>query len=173
VADRDSCRELGEAAWSWVTNQVQDRDGPWLPENVSVDQPQLNPAESRDSLYVGIAGLTPLLCEIAQYRPLTDAEQHLATRVVARLRAQTAVRTEACLYAGLAGDAMALKLLDPGREATVLERLTYLQTPAGWPSTFDFEGTGGRTRRCYRQENRGCRRHRDRGIPPPPHTSHR
>ena len=48
------------------------------------------PAEDRDSLYAGIAGLAPVLAEIAQYRALNDVEQVLATRIVARLRAQAA-----------------------------------------------------------------------------------
>jgi hypothetical protein len=81
------------------------------------------------------------LAEVAQYRPLSDAEQDLATRVVARLSAMAATRTEASLYGGLAGDAMALKLLAPGREVIALQRLADLMTPAGWSSTTPLAGS--------------------------------
>src|SRR5262245_1315627 len=74
--DRESCRwmvnrrpmtaagvyrELGEDAWRWVLGQVRDDDGPWLPEVVGVSGGEPAPADDRDSLYAGIAGLAPVL----------------------------------------------------------------------------------------------------------------
>ena len=139
MAAADGYRELGEAAWRWVRSQLREDDGPWLPESVLDDGPEPTPGADRDSLYAGIAGLTPVLAEIAQHRPLNDAEQDLADRIVARLAATAAVRTEPSLYGGLAGDATGLRLLAPGREAVALDRLIALMTPAGWLSTLDTE----------------------------------
>ena len=124
-------RELGEAAWAWVLGQVREQDGPWLPEVVPDDGP-VEPGEDRDSLYAGIAGLAPVLAEISQHRAVSDAEQALATGIVARLSAMAQTRTEPSLYSGLAGDVTALKLLAPGSERMALHRLAELMTPAGW-----------------------------------------
>ena len=94
------------------------------------------PAEDRDSLYAGIAGLAPVLAEIAQYRAADrrragprDAGRRPASS------AQASVRTEPSLYDGLAGDVTALKLLAPGSEPIALQRLAELRTPAGWNTT--------------------------------------
>ena len=135
----DAYRELGEAAWSWVLSQVREDDGPFLPATVPEDGGQVAPAEDRDSLYSGIGGLAPVLAEIAQYRPLRDVEHALAAGVVARLSAKARVRTEPSLYDGLAGDALALKLLAPGRELIALQRLADLMTPAGWNTTIQID----------------------------------
>ena len=124
-------RDLGEAAWAWVLGQVREEDGPWLPEVVPDDGP-VEPGEDRDSLYAGIAGLAPVLAEISQHRAVSDAEQALATGIVARLSAMAQTRTEPSLYSGLAGDVTALKLLAPGSERMALHRLAELMTPAGW-----------------------------------------
>lgn len=137
VAAADGYRELGEAAWRWVRSQLRDDDGPWLPESVPDDGPEPTPGADRDSLYAGIAGLAPVLAEIAQHRSLDKSEQGLADRIVARLAAVAAVRTEPSLYGGLAGDATGLRLLVPGREAVALDRLIALMTPAGWPNPLD------------------------------------
>jgi lantibiotic modifying enzyme len=135
----EAYRELGEAAWSWVLSQVREDDGPWLPATVSEDRRQPEPAEDRDSLYAGIAGLAPVLAEIAQRRALSDVEQALASGVVARLSAEASVRTEPSLYDGLAGDLTALKLLAPGIEPGALQRLAELMTPAGWKTTLELD----------------------------------
>jgi hypothetical protein len=137
VATADGYRELGEAAWRWVRSQLREDDGPWLPESVADDGPEPTPSADRDGLYAGIAGLAPVLAEIAQHRPLDEAEQDLADRIVARLATVAAVRTESSLYGGLAGDATGLRLLAPGREAVALDRLIALMTPAGWPNPLD------------------------------------
>ena len=97
------------------------------------------PAEDRDSLYAGIAGLAPVLAEIAQYRALRDVEEVLVAGVVSRLSAKTSVRVEPSLYDGLAGDVTALRLLAPGREPIALERLADLMNPAGWNTTVQID----------------------------------
>jgi lantibiotic modifying enzyme len=132
-------RETGEAAWSWVLEQVRENEGPWLPEAVPDEAPQQTPAEDRDSLYAGIAGLAPVLAEIAQHRELDARERALATGIVNRLTAQSGSRTEPSLYDGLAGYATALRLLAPGAETAPLRRLSELATTDGWRSTLAFE----------------------------------
>ncbi|MDP9240886.1 MAG: lanthionine synthetase [Actinomycetota bacterium] len=132
-------RELGEAAWLWVLGHVTDDGGPWLPEVVSDDDPPTGPADDRDSLYSGIAGLAPVLAEIGQARALSEVEEALAAGIVARLSAAARVRTEPSLYFGLAGDATALRLLAPGSEQVALQRLADLMTPAGWDTTEELE----------------------------------
>jgi lantibiotic modifying enzyme len=134
-------RDVGEAAWSWVLSQVRGDQGPWLPDTVPDDQPPSGPAADRDSLYAGIAGLAPVLAEIAQSRALSDTEQYLADAVVARLAAQARTRTEASLYDGLAGDATALAMLAPGTEAAALQRVASLMTPPGWLTTLGQDGS--------------------------------
>ncbi|MFB7508534.1 lanthionine synthetase LanC family protein [Streptomyces broussonetiae] len=136
----DVYRDVGEAAWAWVLRQVREDEGPWLVETVPEDGPgTMSPAKDRDSLYAGIAGLAPVLAEIAQYRKLSAKEAALATGIVSRLSAQAGQRTEPSLYDGLAGDAMALRLLAPGEEAVALRRLAVLATSEGWKTTLDFE----------------------------------
>jgi hypothetical protein len=136
VVTADGYRRLGETAWRWVRSQLREDDGPWLPESVP-DGSEPTPSADRDSLYAGIAGLAPVLAEIAQRRALNELEQDLADRIVARLAAAAAGRSEPSLYGGLAGDATGLRLLAPGREAVALDRLVALMTPAGWLSTLD------------------------------------
>ena len=136
MASGEAYRDLGEAAWSWVLSHVADDDGPWLPATVPEDQNDPRPAEDRDSLYAGIAGLAPVLAEVALSRPHHQLEQALADDIVARLRVQSSRRVEPSLSDGLAGDAMALKLLAPGSEQSALGRLVDLTTPLGWRTTF-------------------------------------
>ncbi|MEH0417748.1 lanthionine synthetase LanC family protein [Streptomyces sp. B21-083] len=139
----DGYRELGEAAWSWVLDQIREDDGPWLPETVSEDLadggPDPVPAKDRDSLYGGIGGLAPVLAEIARHREPTDRERSLATGIVTRLSAAVRTRTEPSLYDGLAGDVTALRLLAPGTESVALRRLAELAAPDGWRTTVEFE----------------------------------
>ncbi|MFI1728847.1 lanthionine synthetase LanC family protein [Streptomyces acidicola] len=130
---------MGQSAWSWVLNQVHEDKGPWLPEAVTEASQDTVPAKDRDTLYAGIAGLAPVLAEIEQYRELSERERTLATGIVTRLSAEANGRTEPSLYDGLAGDAMALKLLAPGKESIALRRLASLATPEGWRTTVEFE----------------------------------
>ncbi|WP_433689183.1 lanthionine synthetase LanC family protein [Micromonospora carbonacea] len=135
MADTGVYREWGEAAWTWVLGQIRDDDGPWLPVSVPDDGSPAGPADDRDSLYAGIAGLAPVLAEIGQHRPLTDVERSLAAGITDRLSTMAAVRVEPSFCDGLAGDVVALRLLAPGRERIALERLAELRTPAGWDTT--------------------------------------
>jgi hypothetical protein len=90
-------RELGEAGWAWVLGQVRHDNGPWLPEVVGDDPPQ--PAQDRDSLYSGIAGLAPVLAELGRHRELNGAETALAAGIIDRLdRTSLAERVDASLY---------------------------------------------------------------------------
>lgn len=135
MASADVYRDLGEAAWSWVLSHLADDDGPWLPASVADGQQETAPAEDRDSLYAGIAGLAPVLAEIALHRVHHPAEEALAVGIVSRLRAEATVRVEPSLYDGSAGDAMALRLLAPGSEQVALRRLVDLMKPSGWNTT--------------------------------------
>src|SRR5215470_14127772 len=123
----EAYRELGEAAWAWVMGQVRGDEGPWLPEAVPDDEPPAGPSADRDSLYAGIGGLALVLAELGQFRALTGAEQALAARIVARLRAGVP-----------GGDVTALRLLAPGSEQAALARLTELMTPLGWSTTLEL-----------------------------------
>ena len=134
----EAYRELGEAAWAWVLGQVRGDAGPWLPEVVAGDEHAAEPGADRDSVYAGIGGLAPVLAEIGQHRALTGAEQALAAGIAARLGAMVPARAESSLYDGLAGDAMALKLLAPGSEQAALARLAELMTPLGWDTTLQI-----------------------------------
>jgi lantibiotic modifying enzyme len=138
VADAEVYREVGEAGWAWALDQVRGDDGPWLPEVVSDDEPQASPADDRDSLYAGIAGLAPVLAEIGQHRALSDLERSLAAGIVARLSEMVSTRLEPSLYDGLCGDAMALKLLGSDRDQIAMSRLASRKTPAGWETTIDL-----------------------------------
>lgn len=131
----DAYREVAEAAWRWVLDHVRESDGPWLPESVTDGWEEAGPTRDRDCLYAGIAGLAPVLAEIAQYRPLADAERRLAMRIAERLSAMAATKTEASLYDGLAGDATALRMLAPVQVPVALNRLAELMTPDGWGTT--------------------------------------
>jgi hypothetical protein len=131
----DAYREVAEAAWAWVLDHVRELDGPWLPESATDDWEAAGPSADRDCLYAGIAGLAPVLAEIAQTRPLTGTERQLAARTAERLSAMAATRTEASLYDGLAGDATALRMLAPAQVPSVMHRLVELMTPDGWVTT--------------------------------------
>jgi len=136
VVTTNPYREVAEAAWLWVLDHVREAEGPWLPESVTDGWEDAGPAEDRDCLYAGIAGLAPVLAEIAHSRPLTDGERQLAMRIAERLSAVAVTRTEASLYDGLAGDATALRMLAPAHVPVVLHRLADLATPDGWVTTF-------------------------------------
>jgi len=130
-------RELGEAAWAWVLGQVRGHDGPWLPDEVDDDPPQ--PTGDRDTFYAGIAGLAPVLAELARHRELDSTERALAAGIVDRLARLAPAGLEPSLYDGLAGYVAALRLLAPGRETVALDRLAELSTPAGWATTMDVD----------------------------------
>lgn len=141
TAQIDRYRDIAESAVLWVLSQVRDDDGPWLPEAVPESGDELlviEPSEDRDSLYSGIGGIALMLAEIAQGRALSGAEDLLRVGIAGRLRRQAAVRVDPGLYFGLASDATALHVLDPGSEQIALNRLNGLATPTGWASTEDL-----------------------------------
>jgi lantibiotic modifying enzyme len=144
VGASEGYRDLAEGAWTWVLGQVRDDDGPWLPISVGVDEPagppDPTPSKERDCLYDGIAGLAPVLAEIALHRRLSAAEAELADGIVARLSPLAETATESGLYEGLAGQVAALRMLAPGTETWSLTRIADLQTPDGWPTTTDPSG---------------------------------
>lgn len=135
MAATDAYRDVGEAAWSWTLGHLRDDDGPWLPVAVTEDWEQEGPAYDRDSLYAGVAGLAPVLAEIALARPWSDVEHALATGIVDRLEAKATSQKEPSLYDGLAGDATALRILAPRSEPAAFHRLADLLTPDGWRTT--------------------------------------
>lgn len=90
----DAYREVAEAAWSWVLDHVREAEGPWLPESVTDGWEDAEPAADRDSLYAGVAGLAPVLAEIAHSRPLEEAERRLAAGIAERLSVMATTRTE-------------------------------------------------------------------------------
>src|SRR5690242_13350872 len=102
MAPENGYRDVGEAAWAWVLGHLRDDDGPWLPVSVTESWEKEGPAFDRDSLYAGIAGLAPVLAEIALARPWSDVESALASDIVDRLSASAGGRAEPSLYDGLA-----------------------------------------------------------------------
>lgn len=122
-------RELAEASLAWVLAQLQDDDGPRLTDA---------PLDERDCLYNGATGLAPLLAELRLSRDWSPREQQVADGIVDRLRRVDC--DECSLYDGLAGYAVALRLLAPGTERPLLSRLAARRTPAGWPTTWSYPG---------------------------------
>ncbi len=112
---------------------------PGCPRSYRSDGSPVGPEADRDSLYAGIAGLAPALAEIGQARALTEQEQSLAARIVARLSTVATWRVEPSLYLGLAGYVTALRMLAPGSELVALQRLADLMTPAGWNTEEEME----------------------------------
>jgi Lanthionine synthetase C-like protein len=135
MATTNEYRDVGEAAWAWVLGHLRDDDGPWLPVSATEGWEEEGPADDRDSLYAGIAGLAPVLAEIALARPWNAVERALASDIVGRLSAMAGGRAEPSLYDGLAGDATALRILAPGSEQGALTRLAELMTLDGWRTT--------------------------------------
>lgn len=135
---------MGERAWSWVLGHVRDDEGPWLPESVEAGWEPVGPPADRDSLYAGIAGLAPVLVEIAEARPWSDAEHRLRAGIVERLSVMVATRSEPSLYDGLAGYATALRMLSPTAAPPALRRLDELRVPDGWVTTLEVTGAAGR-----------------------------
>jgi hypothetical protein len=135
--------DTAESAWGWVLDQVQwyDDGRPWLPTTLP-DDGLGEPDEFPNSLHSGVGGLAFALSEVALSRAWTDSEQRLADGIVAAVQAGIPTQTDSSYGLGLAGDAVALRLLAPGTETAALERLGDLAEPAGWPSTL-FGGYRG------------------------------
>jgi hypothetical protein len=127
--------ECAERSWAWVLGQVRwDDEGPWIPRwSPAETEPQ--PTDDRDCLYDGIAGLGVALAEVRLTRAWSASEHSLADAIVDRLRRSCQEREEASLYTGLAGDIVALRLLDPPSVGLALERVAATATVDGWLST--------------------------------------
>jgi hypothetical protein len=125
----DRYRELGDAGWRWVLDQVRWDDGPWIPESSGDDQIP----DERDNMYDGVAGLAHVLAEIRLARPWTGEEAHLAEGIADRLQRQAATETDASYTTGLASGIGGLLALGAGGVDASLSRLLALATPDGWP----------------------------------------
>jgi hypothetical protein len=135
MADATAYRELADAAWRWVLEQVRWDDGPWIPESVTgPDAPTI--PEHRDGLHSGTGGLAQVLAEIRLHRPWTTAEGALATGIAERVRAAIPGSTDCTYFDGLVSDIGVLTALDAPGVATAVDRLQALATPDGWPQPF-------------------------------------
>ncbi len=128
-------RALGEAAWRWVLDQVQYDDlGPWIPASVT-DPPATEAPWDRDGRHSGIGGLAHVLAEVRHSRAWSPEEGGLASAIAARLRARAAETSDVTWFDGLAGDVVALALLDEDGLEAAVARMTALAEPDGWPQT--------------------------------------
>ncbi|HET8604478.1 MAG TPA: lanthionine synthetase LanC family protein [Marmoricola sp.] len=128
-------RELAEAAWRWVLDQVRWDDGPWIPETVTSDRAE-EPPELRDGMHSGIGGLAHVLAEIREARAWTAEEKELAEAIATRLRSRISTEVECSWFDGLPSTIGALiALREPGAEKAV-DRLAGLASPDGWPQSF-------------------------------------
>ena len=100
-------RDLADAAWRWVLDQVRyDEGGPWIPITPSDTEPSWD----RDGVHSGIGGFVRGLVAVASVRPWTPDETSLAVAVAERLEARVAEEKVANWFDGLAGQ---LETLDP------------------------------------------------------------
>jgi hypothetical protein len=106
-----AARDVAEAAWRWVLDQVVDDGAPWIPE--SVPSYDAGPPAQRDGLHSGIAGLAHLLAEVRATRPWTPEEGALADAVAGRLRETVATTNAYDWFDGLVGTLAALTALEP------------------------------------------------------------
>ncbi len=131
--DLETYRELAEAGWRWVLDQVQwEDDGPWIPEAVTAEPPTEIPAH-RDGMHSGIGGLAHVLAEIRLTRPWTDEEQRLASATADRVRGAIAAETNYNYFDGLVSSIGVLTALEADGTAEAVDRLLALATPDGWP----------------------------------------
>jgi Lanthionine synthetase C-like protein len=135
-------REVAEAGWLWVLDQVQWADGPWIPASVPVDEAVEPDAGNddeppsngyRDGLHDGIGGLALVLAEVRSTRRWTAEETELAGAIADRLRAQIPVVTDVSFFDGLAGMVGALVALDEPGADTAVRRMLDTGEPDGWP----------------------------------------
>jgi hypothetical protein len=130
----DAHRDLAEAGWRWVLDQVRyDDDGPWIPSAVTGTATE--PAWDRDGMHSGVGGLAHVLAEIRACRPWTDEESLLAAAIGGRIRESIAGQTDATFFDGLVSNIGVLIALEqPGAEEAVA-RLARLATADGWAQT--------------------------------------
>jgi hypothetical protein len=127
-------REVAEAGWRWVLDQVRWDEGPWIPGSVGAAA-VTEPPWDRDGLHSGVGGLAHVLAEIRRSRPWTGEERRLADAIADRVRGVVPDRTDCTFFDGLVSSLGVLVALDaPGAEA-VVDRLAALAEPDGWPQT--------------------------------------
>jgi hypothetical protein len=133
MATSDRYRQIAEAAWRWVLDQVRyDEGGPWIPLTPAATEPEWD----RDGMHSGIGGLAHALAVISATRTWTDQESALAAAIGERLRAVTPAATDVTYFDGLVSHLQSLELLgEPGADACV-DRLLEL-APDGWPDGND------------------------------------
>jgi len=130
----DVQRELAEAAWRWVLDQVRYDDGPWIPASVTEGLVG-EPAWDRDGMHSGAGGLAHVLAEIRASRPWTDQEALLAEAIGARVRRSIGHQADASFFDGLVSSIGVLVALQhPGAEEAVA-RLVRLADADGWAQT--------------------------------------
>jgi hypothetical protein len=130
----EAYREVAEAAWRWVLDQVRWDAGPWIPGTVTVPGVS-EPPWDRDGLHSGIGGLAHVLAEIRLARPWTTEEQGLAGALAERVRRVIPTQVDCTYFDGLVSAiGVLIALQEPGAEAAVA-RLEELATPDGWPQT--------------------------------------
>jgi hypothetical protein len=131
-----SYREVGEAAWRWVLDQVHRADdGPWIPTSVGGPEPAEVP-DDRDGMHSGVGGLAHALAEIKLSRPWTAEETSLAESIAERIRAGIADSTDCSFFDGLVSHIGVFTALGLPGAAAAVERLLELAEPDGWPSSF-------------------------------------
>jgi hypothetical protein len=129
---QETYRDLAEAAWRWVLDQVRYDDGPWIP----LTPTQTAPGWDRDGMHSGIGGVAHALAAVSAARPWTDEESTLAGAIGERLRAVTPTATDVTFFDGLVSHLGCLEQLgEPGADACV-ERLLELAAD-GWPEMSD------------------------------------
>ncbi|MEV6413422.1 lanthionine synthetase LanC family protein [Kribbella sp. NPDC051718] len=132
----DSYREVADAAWRWVLDQVRWDDGAWIPESVGGTGPVEVPAYRDNGMHSGLGGLAHVLAEIKLSRPWAGEEQRLAAAMGEQIRAAIVEEDNCTFFDGLVSHIGVLTSLGlPGSDAAV-ERLLALAEPDGWPSSF-------------------------------------
>jgi lantibiotic modifying enzyme len=124
-------REVADAAWRWVLDQVRWDDGPWIPEEVGAE----DIPDQRDGTYAGTGGLVQALAEIKLSRPWTTEEQRLVDAIAERLRAQVPTMTNCTYFNGLVSAIGVFTALGVPGAADAVRRLSELAEPDGWPQT--------------------------------------
>ncbi len=128
-------REVADAAWRWVLDQVRWDDGPWIPTSVDgSEQPEI--PDDRDGTHSGIGGLAQALAEIKLHRPWTSEEQTLAEGIAVRLRAGIPNKTDISYFDGLVSDIGVFTALDSPGAAEAVQRLQELAETDGWPQSY-------------------------------------
>ena len=126
-------RDVAEAAWRWVLDQVRWDDGPWVPGAVTGPEAG-EPPWDRDGMHSGIGGLAHMVAEIrTSGRGRGGAGP--AEAVAERVRRTIATQVDCTYFDGLVSTiGVLIALQAPGVEAAVA-RLEELAEPDGWPQT--------------------------------------